>query len=199
MKNTDPRVDTYIAKSATFAQPILTHLRAVVHRHMPETTETIKWGFPHFDYNGGIFCSMASFKQHCAFGFWLGNLLSIDEKSTKAMGQFGRITSLADLPSDATIGKLIKQARTLHDHGAKGPTRLRQAKPDLVVPDSFMAALKKNKRAQATFEAFPTGQKREYVEWYTEAKAEPTRERRMAQALEWMAEGKVRNWKYLKC
>ncbi|HEX4859232.1 MAG TPA: YdeI/OmpD-associated family protein [Usitatibacteraceae bacterium] len=200
MGTRDPRIDAYIAKSAPFAQPILKHLRAQVHTHCPECSETIKWGMPHFDYKGGIFANMAAFKAHCAFGFWLGDALKIDAKNEKAMGDFGRIRALADLPADKELARLIKAAMKLHDAGVKLPARdkPKETQP-LEIPPAFMAALKKNKKALATFEAFTPGRKKEYVAWYVEAKSEDTRARRLAQAVEWMAEGKARNWKYEKC
>ena len=200
MVTKDPRVDTYIAKSATFARLILIHLRKVVHVNCPDVTETIKWGFPHYDYKDGIFCSMAAFKAHCAFGFWLGDLLKIDSKLDKAMGQFGRITSLTDLPGDKEIARIIKAAMKLHDSGVKAPARSKPKETkELVVPDYFIAAVKKNKKALATFEGFSPSKQKEYVDWITEAKTDATRDKRLLQAVEWMAEGKVRNWKYLNC
>ena len=200
MGSKDPRVDAYIAKSAEFARPILTHLRKQVHQHCPDASETIKWGMPHFDYHGGIFCNMAAFKQHCAFGFWLGDLLKVDTGLGKAMGDFGRITSLEDLPGDKELAKIIKAAMKLHDAGAKIPAREKTAeKKVLVVPPDFMAAVKKNKKAFATFDAFSYSKKKEYVEWFTEARTEATRDKRLAEAIEWMAEGKSRHWKYQNC
>jgi hypothetical protein len=201
MGTRDKRVDAYIAQSADFARPILSHIRDRVHANLGEVTENIRWGFPHFDYKGGIFCSMAAFKAHSAFGFWLGDLLKIDSKLDQAMGQFGRITSLKDLPADREFARLIKAAVKLHDAGAKLPSRAKPkaVKKELVVPDYFLAALKKSKKAVATFEGFSHTNKKEYVEWVTEAKTEATRDKRLAQAVEWMAEGKVRHWKYLNC
>lgn len=200
MGTRDPRIDAYIAKSADFARPILTHIRKLVHANCADANETIKWGMPHFDYGDGIFCNMAAFKQHCALGFWLGDLLNIDAKAEKAMGQFGRITSLDDLPTDKEIARLIKAAMKLHDAGAKAPARAKPAeKAALDIPVAFMAAVKKNKKALATFEGFSQSKQKEYVAWYTEAKTDATREKRLAQAIEWMAEGKSRNWKYQNC
>ena len=200
MASKDLRVDVYIAKSAAFATPILSHLRKLVHANCPDATETIKWGMPFFEYKSRIFSNMAAFKAHCAFGFWNGALLKIDSKLDKAMGQFGRITSLADLPGEKEIARIIKAAMKLHDEGAKSPSRAKPAeKKELVVPDYFLAAVKKNKKALATFEAFTPAKQKEYVEWITEAKTEATRDKRLTQAVEWMAEGKVRNWKYLHC
>lgn len=201
MGTKDPRVDAYIAKSADFAKPILNQLRKFVHTHCSEASETMKWSMPFFEYRGGILCNMAAFKQHCAFGFWLGNLLTIDAAGEKAMGQFGRITSLGDLPSDKAFAKFIKQAMGFHDAGTKSPARAKPAaeKKVLDVPPAFTAALKKNKKAAATFEAFPYSKKKDYVTWVTEAKTEVTREKRLAQAIEWMAEGKARHWKYENC
>jgi len=198
MRFKDPRIDAYIAKSADFAKPILTHMRKLVHANCAEVTETIKWGMPFFDYKSRIFCNMAAFRAHCAFGFWRGALLKIDSKLDKAMGQFGRIASLRDLPGDKEFSRIIKAAKKLHDDGAKSPSRSKPTeKNELVVPDYFLAAVKKNKKALTTFVGFSTSKQREYVEWITEAKTETTRDKRLVQATEWMAEGKVRNWKYL--
>ena len=201
MENQDPRIDTYIEKSAEFAQPILRHIRAMVHQHCPDVSETIKWNMPHFEYKGGIFCHFAAFKQHCALGFWLGAMLQIDSKLEKAMGDFGRITSLQDMPNDKDFAKLLKKAIKLHDAGVKIPARSKAGteKKELEIPPAFLAAVKNNNLAFATFDAFPYSQKKEYVMWYTEAKTEATRDKRLAQAIEWMAEGKRRNWKYEKC
>ena len=200
MGTKDPRIDAYIAKSAPFARPILSHIRKLVHANCPDVAETIKWSMPHFEYKGGIFCGMAAFTAHGTFGFWLGALLKIESKLDKAMGQFGCITSLADLPGDKEIATIIKAAMKLHDAGVKSPTRTKPAeKKALMVPDYFLAAVKKNKKAHATFEAFSPSKKREYVEWITEAKTDATRDKRLAQAVEWMSEGKVRNWKYVNC
>lgn len=201
MANPDPRIDAYIAKAPEFAQPILLHLRAQIHEHCPDVVETIKWGMPHFEYRGGIFCGCAAFKQHCSFGFWLGDLLPIASKPETAMGQFGRITSLADLPGNQEFAKLILQAMQLHDAGAKAPSRSKHAaeKKALEVPPAFLAALKNNQLALATYEAFSPSKKKEYLEWYGEAKTEATRAKRLAQAIEWMAESKSRNWKYQNC
>jgi uncharacterized protein YdeI (YjbR/CyaY-like superfamily) len=196
----DPRVDAYIAKAQPFAQPILRHLRKVVHAACPDVQETMKWSFPHFDYKG-IFCAMAGFKQHCTFGFWKGTLLRDSVKGMpaggeEAMGQFGRITSLDDLPSDKTLAQIVKTAAQLNDAKISVPRKKKAAMPPLVVPGYFMKALRKNKKALAAFEAFPPSHRREYVEWLTEAKQEATRERRLVQAVEQIAAGKGRNWKY---
>jgi uncharacterized protein YdeI (YjbR/CyaY-like superfamily) len=200
MPTTDKRIDAYIAKSADFAQPILSHLRAVVHEACPDVEETMKWSFPHFMYGGGILCSMASFKEHCAFGFWKGSLI-IDqegEAAEKAMGQFGRIGSVKDLPSKRVLASYVKKAMALNDAGVKRPRSASDAAPKspVAVPDDFAAALAKQKKARAAFEAFPPSHRREYVEWIVEAKRDDTRARRIAQAVEWIAEGKSRNWKY---
>jgi hypothetical protein len=200
MGTRDPRVDAYIARSADFARPILTHLRDVVHAACPEVEETIKWSFPHFLYKG-MLCSMASFKEHCTFGFWKGSLLrgrvkAMPEGGDEGMGQFGRITALVDLPSEKTLKAIVQAAAKLNDENVTVPRKKSKPKPPLKVPAYFAAALRKNKKAWAAFEAFPPSHRREYVEWVTEAKAEETRERRLATAVEWIAEGRARNWKY---
>ncbi|MFY9607873.1 MAG: YdeI/OmpD-associated family protein [Blastocatellia bacterium] len=205
MGKKDPRVNAYIAKSAGFAKPILNHLRKVIHDTCPTVEETIKWGFPHFEYKGPadrsprILCSMASFTQHCAFGFWYAETRGSTGREDQAMGQYGRITSLADLPKEKELVKQIKGAIKLHDAGIKPPPRPRPTeKKELDVPDYLMAELKRNKKAMTTFEGFSFSNKKEYVEWITEAKTEETRQTRLETAIEWMSEGKSRNWKYAR-
>jgi uncharacterized protein YdeI (YjbR/CyaY-like superfamily) len=202
MGSRDKRVDAYIAKSAEFAQPILSELREIVHQGCPEVEETIKWGFPHFDYRG-MLCGMAAFKQHCTLGFWKSKLIfdGKDEQSREAMGQFGRITSIKDLPPKRVLIGYIKKAAELNEQGVKisRKPKPRGEKKELMVPNYFIAAIKKNKKALATFEAFPYSKKKDYVEWVTEAKTDDTRERRLATSVEWLAEGKSRNWKYERC
>ena len=199
MGKKDPRIDAYIADSAAFAKPILGELRSIVHEACPEVEETMKWSFPHFMYEG-MLCSMASFKEHCAFGFWRGKEIVPEgaARNAEAMGHLGRITSVDDLPPRKTIAAWIRQAMALNESGVRRPAKPRAKKPATVeVPDYLTAALKKNRKAQATFDAFSPSARREYVDWITEAKREATRDRRIAQALEWMAEGKPRNWKYM--
>lgn len=198
MATRDPRVDAYIAKSAEFAGPILTHLRDVVHAACPDVEETMKWSFPHFQYKG-MLCSMAAFKEHCAFGFWKGSLIvERGEVSEQAMGQFGRIRKLADLPSKKVLAGYVRAAMKLNEEGIKSPTRTKPKQPrEVVVPADLAAALRANRPAQDTFEAFSPSNKREYIDWITEAKAEATRTKRLATAIEWMADGKPRNWKYM--
>ncbi len=202
MGTRDKRIDAYIAKSAEFAQPILRELREIVHEGCPEVEEAMKWSFPHFMYKG-MLCSMAAFKEHCAFGFWKRSLV-IDPKENKsvdAMGQFGRITSPKDLPPKRVLLGYVKKAMQLNDNGIKIPAKPKPKtdKKDLKVPDYFLSLLKKNKKALTVFEGFPYSKKKEYVDWVTEAKTEETRERLLATSVEWLAEGKARNWKYEKC
>ena len=204
MANKDKRIDAYIASSQPFARPILKHLRALVHTACPKVEETIKWGFPHFDYRGEMMCSMASFQRHCAFGFWKASLmknkkLMANAASESAMGHLGKISSLDDVPSDKVMIAYVKEAAKLNDEGIKiKKVSSSSAKKELLVPDYFVSALKKNNEAATTFENFSYYNKKEYVQWVTEAKTEETRERRIAAAVEWISEGKVRNWKYLK-
>ncbi len=194
MGKKDARIDAYIAKSAPFARPILRRLRKLVHQGCPGVVEGVKWGMPHFDY-GGIFCGMAAFKGHCTFGFW--NRAMNLGRTGDAMGQFGRITSFSDLPADGVILGYVRQARALADAGVKlGPVR--KAKKALPVPPALTAALRKKPAAAAKFRAFSPSQKREYSEWILEAKAPATRDKRLATAVGWIAEGKTRNWKYQK-
>lgn len=196
----DPRVDAYIANSGDFARPVLAHLRAVVHDACPEVEETMKWGFPHFMYHG-ILCHMAAFKAHCAFGFWKGGRVVGDAApaAKDAMGQFGRITAVADLPSRAQLARHVKTAMRLNAEAAAAPARPRAPRRRADAPsspDDLAAALRRNRAARATFEALSPSGQREYVEWITEAKRDETRQRRVRTAVEWLAEGKSRNWKY---
>jgi len=199
----DPRVDAYIEKSAEFARPILVYLRELIHKGCPEAEEAIKWGMPAFLYRGRILCGIAAFKQHCSLGFWDGRgLIGNEDKREGGMGQFGRIGSLKDLPAKQVLIGYIKQAMKLGDERAAAPkakVAAKAPKPPPVAPADMIAALKKNKKALSTYEAFSPSCKREYVEWITEAKREETRASRIAQAVEWMAEGKQRNWKYQNC
>ena len=200
MGKKDSRVDAYIAKAQPFAKPILTHIRKVVHAGCPGVEETVKWGHPHFDYKG-IFCGMASFKEHATFGFWKGALLKgvvkgVPTGADDAMGQFGRIASLKDLPAEKTLLAIVKAAAKLNDDRIAVPKPTSKPRPPIPVPPFFAAALKKNTKALAVFDAFPPGHRREYLEWIVEAKTQETRDKRLATALEWIAEGKGRNWKY---
>ena len=196
MGKRDPRVDAYIAKAAPFAQPILADIRETVHAACPDAEEAMKWSFPHFMYKG-MLCSMASFKQHAAFGFWKGSLVTGGPRRADAMGHFGRVVKRSDLPSTRALAALIRKAAALNDAGVKQPRAPRKPAPKTVkVPAVLAAALAKNAKARAGFDALPPSHKREYIAWITEAKAEDTRTRRLEQAIAWIAEGKSRNWKY---
>jgi uncharacterized protein YdeI (YjbR/CyaY-like superfamily) len=194
MGTRDRRIDAYIEKSAPFARPILARLRDVVHAACPEVVETIKWSMPAFDYKGPL-CGMAAFKEHCTFGFWKSSLI-VENPSDDAMGQLGRITSLRDLPPRKTLTAWVKKAKKLNDEGVQAPREARPKKPAVKVPPDLKKALAGSARARAAFERFPPSHRREYVEWIEEAKRAETRARRIATAVEWMAEGKARNWKY---
>ena len=205
MPKHDPRIDAYIERAAPFAQPILARVRELVHEGCPQVEETIKWGMPTFEYAGGILCGMAAFKQHASFGFWkhalvLGEGGHADEKPRDGMGSYGKMASLKDLPPKKTLIAHIKKAMKLNEDGVKTPaTRKSAPKLPPQAPADLVAALKQNTAAKAAFDAFPPGAKRDYVEWIVEAKREETRAKRLAQAVEWMAEGKRRNWKYESC
>ena len=198
MGKRDRRIDEYIAKAAPFAKPILKHLRAVVHEACPEVEETLKWGMPSFMYHG-ILCGMASFKEHCTFGFWKGELIVGKQaaQTKEAMGHFGRITRLEDLPSKKVLSGYIREAMRLNEEGVKAPNRTkRKPKPPLPVPPDLAAALRSNRKAGAAFREFSPSHRREYIEWITDAKGEATRRRRLDTTLEWLTEGKSLNWKY---
>lgn len=198
MAHHDPRIDAYIAKSADFAKPILQRLRDIVHEACPDVEETVKWGMPSFLYAGGILCGMAAFKQHVSFGFWK-HALVMDNAERDGMGSFGKITKPSDLPSKRELIALIRKAMRLNEQGAKAPAARRAAtpKPPQQPPGELLDALKKNRKASAAFAAFSPSQQREYTEWISEAKREETRQRRLEQAIEWIAEGKPRHWKYM--
>ena len=179
MGTKDPRIDAYIAKAAPFARPILEHLRALVRRGCPEVVETVKWSMPAFDYHGPL-CSMAAFKEHAVFGFWRGELIVPGATSMAAMGQFGRLTSLADLPPDEELLAMIRKGAALNEAGVKGPPRPKREKRAIAMPADLAAALKKNVKARATFEGLSPSHRREYLAWITEAKTDATRKRRLA-------------------
>ena len=193
----DPKVDAYIERAAPFAQPILSHLRALVHSTIPGLEEALKWGMPHFVYRGKNLAGMSAFKAHAAF------MVHGDGRQGDAMGQFGKIVTLADLPGDNALkDKLIAAKERIDSEGTalkKKAGAPRTAKPDLPVPDDFAAALKVNPAAQATLDQFAPSHRREYVEWIVEAKRAETRAKRIEQAIAQLAEGKKRNWKYENC
>lgn len=194
-------VDEYIEKAADFAKPILVHLRKLVHQACPNVNETIKWGFPNFE-NKGILCSMAAFKKHCAFTFWKASIMKDPQKifsqvGTTAMGQLGKIEKLSDLPSDSILLQYLNEAVQLNEEGVKvSKTSKGSQNKDLEVPDYINKALLENENANKNFNSFSYSLKKEYLEWISEAKTEATRNKRIATAIEWIAEGKERNWKY---
>lgn len=196
----DPRVDAYINKSAVFSQPILEHLRELFHKGCPHVEEAIKWSMPFFVYKGQLFGYMAGFKQHCSFGLIGSHNRSLAKakfEQKDGMGVIGKITSLEDLPSNKEMLQLIREATVFIDEGGKTMTRTKKAaKPVPEVPAELAIALKKNKTAQKIFKEFSPSAQREYIEWINEAKREETRQKRIVQAVEQIAEGKQRNWKY---
>lgn len=202
LSRSDPRIDAYIARSRPFAQPILTHIRALWTKHFPETQEATKWGSPSLLYKGKIVCSMAAFKEHATFGFWHGDAVEGAERKPGAMGSFGRLKSVDDLPTEAELAKMFATAKALIDAGVKPPHldgRGKHPKPALEMTPQFQAALDTHTAAKSSFESFPPSAQREYLEWIIDAKRDETRDKRIAQAVEWLAEGKKRNWKYENC
>ena len=193
---TDPLIDAYITNAAPFAQPILTRLREIVHAALPGAEETIKWGLPHFMIGGKNVAGMAAFKAHCAF-----TVHGEGRGGSEGMGQHGKLTSVADIPPEADLAaKLNDAVARIETAGSAAPKRAKSApKAEIAVPDDFASALASNPHAKATFEGFAPSHRREYLEWITEAKREETRAKRIAQAVEWLAEGKKRNWKYENC
>ena len=201
----DKRIDAYIAKAQPFAQPIMKKMRELIHKANPEVTETVKWGMPSFDYKGPYF-SFAAFKQHCVAGFWKyklikdskGYLGEIAAQGGAAMGNLGRMTSIKDLPPDSVLVDFFKQAKKLNDDGVKQERPKSKPKKEIPMPKEFAAALSKNKKAKEVYENFSPSHKREYLEWITEAKTDETKNKRIETTLEWLSEGKPRNWKYMK-
>lgn len=195
MPTCDPRIDAYLAAAPAFAHPILARLRADVHAACPDVVETLKWSRPHFMLDGKLLCGMSAFKAHCAFGFWQREGAAPGE--TGAMGDFGRITTLSDLPPAAVLRQQIQAAAALLRAGAPRATKPgREPRPRLDMPDDFAAALADSPAAQAHYAAFSPSKQRDYLEWVLEAKRSDTRQRRIAQAVAWLAEGKSRHWQY---
>jgi uncharacterized protein YdeI (YjbR/CyaY-like superfamily) len=198
MPTLDPRFDAYIAKAAPFAQPILRELRARMHQACPDLVETIKWRNLSFEYHG-LLAGMAAFKAHLAFGFWKDELLRADTALAPTLVKVGRVTELAGLPTAAAFAKAVKKAMALNRDGAKVPRKKAGKRPPIAMPAAFAQALAAMPKAQRTFDAFPPGKQRDYLEWITEAKKEATRDQRIEQAVAWLAEGKSRHWKYESC
>lgn len=201
MSSRDPRVDAYIARQADFARPILEYLRELVHEACPGIEETMKWSAPSFVHAGGIVCMMAAFKQHASFGYWQHALVMGDEAPREGMGSYGKLAALRDLPPRKTLLAHIRTAARLNEEGVRAAGVRKKAAPRPVpeAPAELLAALRANPKAMAVFEAFPPGQQCEYIDWIAGAKRADTRVKRLAQAVEWMAEGKRRNWKYEAC
>ena len=200
MEKLDARVDAYIAKSADFAKPVMEYLRGLVHETSPLLSETIKWGCPFFEYNGPV-CQMVAFKQHCGFGFWKARLLNDPGNALKfgdeKAGSIGVIKSIADLPPKEVLADLILQAIALNKAENKTPVKkVVKEKGELVIPDYLTNALKENPPAFEKFDSMSASHKREYLDWITNAKTEVTRTKRIATTIEWLIEGKPRNWKY---
>ncbi|MEO6154118.1 MAG: YdeI/OmpD-associated family protein [Thermomonas sp.] len=196
----DPRIDAYIERAAPFAHPILRQLREAVHTACPQAEESIRWGMPSFSHAGSILCQMAAFKQHASFGYWKHALVMGEDAERDGMGSYGKMASLKDIPPKKRLLADIRRAMKLNEDGVKAPAaRKATAKSAVETPAELAAALRSNKAAKATFDAFPPSCKREYIQWITEAKREPTRAKRLAQTIEWLAEGKRRNWKYANC
>lgn len=201
MPRHDPRIDAYLANAAPFAQPILERLRELVLAASPEIEETLKWSAPSFLYRGKILCGMSAFKHHASFGFWQHALVMGADEPRDGAGSFGKLTTLADLPSKRALAPLLRKAMALIDAGApsSGPRKTSAPKPPPEIPADLAAALQQNAAARRTFEAFSPSHRREYVEWIIEAKRDETRHKRLSQTLEWLAEGKSRHWKYQDC
>lgn len=207
----DPRIDAYIARAEPFARPILEHVRALVHEACPAVEETLKWGMPSFVHAGAILCSMAAFKRHASFGFWMHAEVVGEVPTSEGMGSFGKLATIDDLPTKRQLLAYVRKAARLNEARAKttdkrgsrpkstGARKSATPRPLPEMPAAFADALRAAPKAQAAFDAFPPSHRREYLEWIIEARREETRARRIAQAIEWLGEGKSRNWKYERC
>jgi uncharacterized protein YdeI (YjbR/CyaY-like superfamily) len=196
MGRKDPRVDAYIQKAADWQQPVLNHIREIVHDACPDAEETMKWSSPSFTYKG-LLCGMQAFKARCMFGFWKAPLVLDDvAKGNRTYRYFGDLTKVSDLPSRKVLTDYIRKAMALNENGVAIARKPRAKAKLLRMPGDLAAALQKNKKAQKAFEEFSPSHKNEYVEWITAAKADETRQRRLETAIGWIAQGKSRNWKY---
>lgn len=192
----EPKIDAYIARAQPFARPILEKVRERVHAVVPDIEEAMKWSHPTYCKGGKIVLGTAAFKQHAAVNFWRGQELGL-AREEGAMGQLGKITSRDDLPSN--LDELIAKAAELAE-SAPAPRKTKHApKPAPAMHPDFAAALAKAPRAKAALDAFPPSAQRDYLEWISDAKQDATRAKRIATAVEWLGEGKRRNWKYENC
>lgn len=200
MKNTSPDVDRYIEKAAPFARPILERIRKAFHAAHPDVSEAMKWGHPFFEYKG-VLGNMAAFKQHVGWGFWKAGIMPDPHGILTPAGEHTamggtRVTNVQELPSHTVLVSYVKEAIRLNEEGVKVARPKKAPQAEAAVPEDLAAALQSAPAARKTFDAFPPGHRREYIAWITEAKQPATRAKRLAQAVEWLAEGKSRNWKY---
>lgn len=203
MKNFDPKVDEYIAKVEAFAKPVLEHWRQLIHDNCPDVTEAIKWGFPHFDYKGDFMCVIASYKNHCSLTFLKAELMSDarlkDSKALKPIQRFlGKVTGLSDLPPDEEFVGMLKEAMALNEKGIKVIAPKSDKPKVLETPDYFSEKLAGNVKAKTVYESKSDSFRKDYIIWISDAKTDATRQKRMEEAIEWIAEGKGRFWKYEK-
>lgn len=201
MPKKDPRVDAYIAEAPEYARPILKRVRKLIHQGCPTAAETIKWGCPFIDYHG-LLCGFAAFKRHCSLFFWrdidVEAFLPKTNTAGAGMGQFGKLTSLADLPSDTKLLACVRSAMEQRDSPASKPRRQRQPAKEPAVPADLKKALAASRAAAKTFREFAPSHRRDYIDWITEAKRPATRTERVATTIQWLSEGRKRNWKYLE-
>jgi len=195
----EPRIDAYIAKAQPFARPILEKVRERVHAVVPDVEETVKWSMPAYTVDGKILLITAAFKAHMALNFWRGQELRGEAANADAMGQFGKIKSLDELPPDGELDRLIREAAALAKNAPAARKPKHAPKPAPVMHPDFAAALDKAPKAKAALDSFPPSAQRDYFEWIAEAKQDATRQKRIATAVEWLSEGKRRHWKYQNC
>jgi uncharacterized protein YdeI (YjbR/CyaY-like superfamily) len=198
MVTTDPRFDSYIQKAPEYARPILIELRKRVHAACPGVVETVKWSAPSFELDG-LLAGMAAFKAYCSFGFWKEKLLRADKELAAVLEQVGRVATVKELPAKAAFAKLCKHAAELNTNGVVVPRAKKAPKKPIAMHPSFARALGASKKAKGHFDAFSPSAQREYLEWIADAKKDDTRDKRIEQAVEWIGDGKRRNWKYENC
>lgn len=193
MAKLEPRIDDHIAKAGAFARPILEHFRALVHKTIPECEEAIKWGMPHFTLGGRNLAGMAAFKKHVSIFFH-------HDEQPGGTGKFRQIAAMEDLAEDSLIEERLRAAVERLSSAAAQPRTKAAAAPKPVpdMPSAFSQALIAA-AAMDRFDMMAPGYRREYIEWVADAKTDATRDKRIAQAVEWIGEGKHRNWKYQKC
>jgi uncharacterized protein YdeI (YjbR/CyaY-like superfamily) len=197
------KFEAYADQLPDFAIPIFGHLRALVHATCPQVSEEVKWSIPHFVHGGENLCIFAAYAKHCSFSFAKDSLMADPRLKSSAARPaakrfMGRLTTLSDLPPDDDLAAWIAEAMSLNDRGIKLPPRQSDGSKPVEVPQAFTDALAANPAAKAVFDTKSPSFRKEYNVWIGDAKTDATRQKRIGEALTWIAEGKGRFWKYAK-